>query len=159
MALPNALAKSEVLYGAETWILTNKVKEKLDSFGRKCLRAILQQRDIEKEELRRLTSQPELSRITATRVVRWLGHNVRMEESRLTRQVYRWRPLERKNIKRPTWEGEAMEEARRLGVRRHKTEDIYEQARDREQWRKIHQSVRASTIMIGRIAEKQKRFN
>ena len=73
----------------------------------------------------------------------------------MAKQIKLWTPSrsERHGRMRPTWKGEAIEEARRLGARGHRVEDIYEMARDREEWRKLHHSVRSSTIMTGRSAE------
>ena len=118
------------------------------------------QQNIENDELRQITSQPELSRLAAARVVRWFGHVVRMGENRLAKKVFMWEPNEvRKRGRRPAWKNEAIKKARILEARGHRVEYIqYELARNREEWRKLHQSVRTSTIMTGRIAEKAETF-
>ena len=115
----NALVIPVVLYGAETWTLTNKIKEKLDSFDRRRLRTIIKQFNIEDEELRVITSQPELSKLVAARVVRWFGHAIRMADSGLAKKIKLCTPSRsgRHGRMRPTLEGEAIEEARSLGAR------------------------------------------
>ena len=86
MQVYNSTVVSVLLYGAETWALTRTQEKKLDGFDSRSLRRIMgirwQQR-VSNEELRRRTKQPPVTSLLKKKRLRWLGHTMRMEESRI----------------------------------------------------------------------------
>ena len=72
----SALVEPIVLYGAEFWTLSAKVKQKLDVFDNDCLRTILGitwSDKIDNEKLREISGQASLSFKAASRIIRWAG--------------------------------------------------------------------------------------
>jgi hypothetical protein len=85
-----ALVLSILLYGCECWHLTASQRQRLTSFHRSCVRRMCRvtvfQRIRSKELLARLELRSMDSYLLGRRL-RWLGHMVRMDESRLPRQL------------------------------------------------------------------------
>jgi hypothetical protein len=84
-----------ILYGCETWSLTQREEHRLRVFENKVLRRIFGPkkdevtggwRKLHNEELRDLYSSPSTIRIIKSRRMRWVGHVARMGEKR---NVYR----------------------------------------------------------------------
>jgi hypothetical protein len=85
-----ALVLSILLYGCESWNLTVKLRNKLTSFHRRCVRRMCRvtvfNHITTKELLSRLNLR-SLSSYLLVRRLRWLGRMVRMDEHRLPRQL------------------------------------------------------------------------
>ncbi|KAI8518139.1 hypothetical protein Bbelb_041560 [Branchiostoma belcheri] len=91
----NAAVVSILLYGAETWPLSNTLSARLDGFDSRCLRRILGVRwfdHLPGTELRQRTQQPSASRVAAMRRVRWYGHVLRLPPDHPTRAILNFSP-------------------------------------------------------------------
>ena len=81
---------STLLSGRETWTLCAGQERRLTSFHMKCLRNILQikwqDRIPDTEVLKRVGTQ-SLYPILRSQRLRWLGHVVRMDNSRIPKQI------------------------------------------------------------------------
>ncbi|KAI8510934.1 hypothetical protein Bbelb_118500 [Branchiostoma belcheri] len=91
----NAAVVSILLYGAETWPLSNTLAARLDGFDSRCLRRILGVRwfdHLPGTELRQRTQQPPASRVAAMRRVRWYGHVLRLPPDHPTRAILNFSP-------------------------------------------------------------------
>jgi hypothetical protein len=80
-----------ILYGCETWSLTQRKEHRLRVFENKVLRRIFgpkmdevteRWRKLHNEELRDLYSSPSIIRIIKLRRMTWVGHVARMGEKR-----------------------------------------------------------------------------
>ena len=91
IAVYRAVVITSLLYGCETWTYYRRHVQKLDSFHLRCLRKIL---EIHWED--RVTNQEVLSRAALPGIealiiqsqLRWSGHVMRMEDSRLPKQIF-----------------------------------------------------------------------
>ena len=91
--LYESLVISTLLYGAELWPLPVTHMKKLEAAHHKFqqrLLGITWEDKVRNEEIRRKTGLRKLELIIKERRLRWLGHVLRMEDSRIPRQVTRW---------------------------------------------------------------------
>ena len=86
----NAVVLSSLLYGSETWTLYHHQTRILESFHMRSLRGILGvswvQKLTNKEVLHR-TSSVSIENILNRSHLRWLGHVIRMSDTRLPKQL------------------------------------------------------------------------
>ena len=78
----NSNVLTVLLYGSETWRMTKRDEDKLDSFQHKCLRKILKiywPMKVTNEEVRKRTGSERLSTQIRTRRWTWIGHVLRMK--------------------------------------------------------------------------------
>ena len=84
MRLFNAACLSILLYGCESWTLTEPLKKKLDVFARTCYRIILEVRQAEDHmtnaDLYKKVSQRPIRDIVRERQLKFTGHCLRMEK-------------------------------------------------------------------------------
>jgi len=86
----NAIVLSRLLYGAETWALTEYDVHGLESFYLYCLRRILRISWMDRvgnEEVRNRCELPTFEAILRQRRLRWLGHVDRMADDRLPKAL------------------------------------------------------------------------
>lgn len=93
--LYKTLIRSIVMYGSETWTLSKKAVEKIDSFERKILRRIYGPVCVQGEwrirynnELYSLYGELPLSHVIRIKRLKWAGHLIRMEEHRVPKKVF-----------------------------------------------------------------------
>ena len=89
-----------LLYGRETWRMTKRNEDKLDSFQHKCLRKILKihwPMKVTNEEVRERTRSERISTQIKTRRWRWIGHVLRMKPDSLPRTALTWAPEGKRN--------------------------------------------------------------
>jgi hypothetical protein len=75
--LVNVYAKSVLLYGCQTWLVTCEIQGKLQSFVNRCLRYIMKiwwPRVISNEKLWELTGQININKEIRQRKFGWIGH-------------------------------------------------------------------------------------
>ena len=111
----NTNVKAVLLYGSETWRVTNTLSNKLQTFVNGCLRNILKIRWTEKvknTDLWRRTNQDPLEQLIARRKWRWIGHTLRKPPQDITRQALQWNPQGKRRVGRPktTWRRSCEEE-------------------------------------------------
>ena len=74
---------SILLYGSEAWILTEQLKDKLNSFGTNCYRIMLGIKRIDKilkKTIYETVEQEPLSVKVARRQLTWVGHMMRRND-------------------------------------------------------------------------------
>ena len=135
----NSNVKSILLYGSETWAITESIRKKLQTFVNRCLRRILRiywPNVISNRELWERTNQQPIEIEIGRRKWSWLGHTLRKQESNITRQALRWNPAGRRRPGRPkeTW--------RRCLEREMKSQhlswgNIHTVAKKKVQWRSV----------------------
>ncbi|CAF1172893.1 unnamed protein product [Didymodactylos carnosus] len=89
----NAAVLSIVLYGSEYWALTPTLTRRLVSFENRCLRHILGINwtdHVTNDEVRRLSGQPSIEITLRKRRLQWLGHLLRMPDSRPAKEMLLW---------------------------------------------------------------------
>ena len=79
------------LYGAEAWGMRSAERRKVNVLEVKCLRSLVGESRMDRvrneEVRRRATIEMELPSRADQRVLRWLGHVERMDDSRMPRRV------------------------------------------------------------------------
>ena len=86
-----AVVLSDLLYGCETWTAYRRHIKQLEQFHQRCLRSILNIRWFHKISNVQVLQRANLTSIEATlslSQLRWAGHLVRMEDSRLPKQLF-----------------------------------------------------------------------
>ena len=83
----NAACISILLYGCESWVLTEPLKKKLDTFARTCYRIILGVKQVEvhmkNDELYKKVSQYPIRDQIRERQLKFTGHCLRMDKEEL----------------------------------------------------------------------------
>ena len=129
--------KSVLLYGCETWLVTESLCNKIQVFINKCLRKILGihwPATIRNEELWSRTGQKEVRLEVQNRKWKWIGHILRREESNITKQALSWNPQGRRKVGRPrnTWRRSVHAEAHIAGKSWNEVKHL---AQNRTRWR------------------------
>ena len=99
----NSLVMSVLTYGSETWKTTEGDKKKLDTFQNRCLRQLLRVRwpdKISNEELHRRTRTTKVSEAIKERKWKWIGHVLRMDDSRICTTALTWQPEGKRRVGR-----------------------------------------------------------
>jgi hypothetical protein len=109
----NSLVISVLTYGSETWKTTEGDKRKLDTFQNRCLRQLL----ISNEELHRRARTTKLSETVKGRKWKWIGHVLRMDNTRICATALTWQPERKRKVGRPktTWRRTTEQERTELG--------------------------------------------
>jgi hypothetical protein len=87
--------KSILLYGCETWTITQTISHKLQSFVTTCLRTIINSRwpeVISDHDLREKNNQKPISTEIQKRKWKWIGHTLRKPHSDISRAAMEWNP-------------------------------------------------------------------
>ena len=104
----NSNVKSVLLYGCETWLVTDEVTKKLQVFVNRCLRRILRiwwPNRITNEELHRRCEQEPIYLQVRRRKWGWIGHTLRRDADTICRQALDWNPQgsRRRGAPKRTW--------------------------------------------------------
>ena len=95
LQLFNSNVLSILLYASECWKINTQLEKRILAFENMSLRRILNtswQQKITNAEIRRKTGLPPVIELLKRRRWTYLGHVLRMEESRLPRTTYEWKP-------------------------------------------------------------------
>lgn len=111
---------SILLYGCETWKVTNNIVIKLQAFVNRCLRRIIKvfwPNAIENKDLWRRTNMEQLSIQIKRRKWGLIGHTLRRPEKNIARETLDWNPQRSRKRDRPkaTWKRSIVKEARAEG--------------------------------------------
>ena len=133
----NSNVKSVLLYGSETWLMTDKLRSRLQTFINKCLRKVLRifwPNWITNEELWSTTNTKPIDEEIRRRKWKWLGHTLRKDPMSITRQSLRWNPAGRRKRGRPkkTWRRTVEEEMKQVDMSWGQLSNI---AQNRVRWR------------------------
>lgn len=135
----NTNVKAVLLYGSETWRVTNTITNKIQTFVNKCLRHILNIRWPEKisnTDLWSRTNQKPVGRDIKERKWRWIGHTLRKPIDNITRQALDWNPQGKRKVGRPkqTWRRSVECEMKEAGMTWTQLKKI---AQNRVRWRGV----------------------
>lgn len=128
---------SVLLYGCETWKVTDSIVSKLQVFVNRCLRRILKifwPNVISNEELWRRTNMEKISQIITRRKWNWIGHTLRRPDGDIARAALDWNPQGRRKRGRPkmTWRRTVIAEASARGKSWNEVKAL---AQNRIRWR------------------------
>jgi len=129
----NVLIKSSLLFGSETWSLTENNKRRVEATEMDGLRR--SSRISRKERIRNVTIRQQIGleetivKESEQNQVTWYGHVQRMAEARLPKIALKWMPKQKRARGRPkkNW----MEGIRKAMNERNQNEGQWE---DRKQW-------------------------
>lgn len=129
---------SVLLYGCETWRMTQTDEKKLDAFLHKSLRRMLKiywPMRVTNEEIRRRTGVETISSQVARRRWAWLGHVLRMDHNTHPRTALTWVPEGKRKRGRPreTWRRTVERELKMKGLK--SWAEAASVAADRTAWR------------------------
>ena len=129
-------------YGSESWTMTNRDRSRIQASEMKTLRTIAKttRRDrIRNVTIRNQLNVPPIMNKIEKGQLRWLGHLERMDERRMARERWSWRPVGRRSRGRPRkrWT-DGIEEI----LSKHNLpnlEELRERAvlQDRNEWRRL----------------------
>ena len=131
---------SVLLYGCETWKMTETDEQCLDTFVHKCLRRILKifwPTKMSNEGVRRIAGLEKVSTQIRKRRWKYIGHVLRKSPDDHQRIALRWTPDGRRKRGRPkeTWRRTVERERDLLGLR--SWEAAAAVAKDRDRWREL----------------------
>ena len=140
----NTIIRPVVLYGSETWSLTQRQESRLLVFENTILRRILGPvfdpaegwRIRHNAELRQITRQPLITDVIKAARIRWAGHVARMPDSRLPSIVLNQQLVGNRPAGRPRkrWEDCLKESIRAQGLDPTRWKEL---AQDRQRWRAV----------------------
>ena len=131
---------SVLLYGSETWRMTEKDLKKLETFQNRCLRRIHKifwPNIISNRELLKLANVKSIEQTIRERRLRLLGHVLRMENNRAPKVAMRWTPATGKRKRgrpRMTWRRTIEKDLKEIGL---SWGEAQAAARDRQNWRQL----------------------
>ena len=141
LSIFNACVKSVLLYGCESWLVTEDLRSRLQTFVNKCLRFILQifwPRVISNEDLWQITEQPQINETIRRRKYGWMGHSLRRDIAEPSHMVLSWNPQGSRTRGRPkmTWRRSVQKETGMMS-----TQQLRSVAKDRSRWRNFCNSL------------------
>ena len=134
-------------YGAETRTLTNKTEKMLMIWERKILRKMCSPTKENgqwgiKTKLELITKYKSQGIVTVIKIQRleWLGHVIRMKETRSVKKIFEGKLEGRRSEGRPRlrWINNVEDDLRKLGVKQWRTKAL-----DREEWASIVREAKA----------------
>ena len=145
--LYKTIIRPAVTYGAETWTLTNRIEKMLITWERKIVRKIYgptkeNGRWRIKTNLELMTKYKSQDIVTVIKIRRleWLGHVIRMNETRSVKKIFEGKLEGRRGRGRPRlrWIDDVEDDLRKLGVKRWRAKAL-----DREEWASIIREAKA----------------
>jgi len=88
----NAFVKSVLLYGCETWLVTNEIQRKIQTFVNRCLRYILRiwwPNIISNKDLWKVNRTGRYKLRNKKKKIRWIGHTLRKEDGEVPKEPSR----------------------------------------------------------------------
>jgi hypothetical protein len=135
----NSHVKSVLLYGSETWRMTKRTLQKIQTFINGCLRQIFRiwwPDRIRNEDLWQRAKQEPITQQIGRRKWGWIGHTLRKPSSNVTRQSLTWNPQGKRKRGRPrnSWRRDTEAELKKSGTTWTQMEKT---AQDRARWRSV----------------------
>ena len=147
VSLFKSLVLSVLLYGCETWKLTQGEERKLDTFQTRCLRRIFKirwQQHVSNEKVLELADAGTISKEVRRRRWTWIGHIMRKGRDDDCVVALGWTPEGRRKRGRPKTTWRRMVETERNNAGWKTWHDVRQAAADRSNWRKDVQALCAS---------------
>ena len=138
LRLFNSNVISTLIYACESWKTTKEIEHKLDSFESKCLRKILCIKWNEfktNAEIRQMSEQQSTSLVIRKRRWTYIGHVMRRNNQRITKQAIKWNTIGRRKRGQPreTLKRTLLREANLVGIK--SLDEIEKLAENRTTWR------------------------
>lgn len=139
----DSCVKSTLLYGSETWQMTNAIAQRLQVFVNKCLRIIRHifwPNKISNTELWRSTNEEPIIRQITRRKWKWIGHTLRKPHDNITKTALEWNPQGSRRPGRPknTWRRTVLQELQQ----QNKTfDDVKTLCNDRIKWNSLVEAL------------------
>lgn len=135
----NSNVKSVLLYGCETWNLSERETQNIQAFVNRCLRRILQifwPATISNSDLWNRTCQTPVKLDIRSRKFKWLGHTMRKPANDITRQSIEYNPQGARRPGRPanTWRRQIENELHEVNV---SWSEMKRMSTDRNLWREF----------------------
>ena len=125
--------KSVLLYGCETWLVTNEIQRKIQTFVKRYLRYILRLwwPNISNKDLWKATGQEDINLEIRKRKFRWIGHTLRNKDGEIPKAALHWNPQGNRKRGRPknSWRISVIKEAGRSW------NELRFLAADRQKWK------------------------
>jgi len=100
----NGCVKSVLLFGCETWLVTNEIQRKIETFVNRRLRFILRiwwPNIISNKDLWEATGHEDINLEIRKRKFRWIGHTLRKEDGEISKAALFWNPQGNRKRGRP----------------------------------------------------------
>ena len=157
MRLYESVLIPTLTYGCEAWVVSAKVKKKIEVLEMRVLREIVGVRRVDRIRNARVRNMCEsgvsLMGLVEKRILRWFGHLIRMNEERLVKRVMTCEIEGRRGRGRPgkRWMDCLKEILIEMGL---SWEEKAELARDRKRWRGVvGEGIEGREKMLGRILD------
>ena len=155
----NSIVLGILLYGCETWTVTAELMRKLEVFYANCIRTMCgvtrrQQwkKRISNETLRQKLKLSSIDYIIGSRCIRWVGHVIRMDQSRLPKKLLNaWVPVVRR-VGRPfkTFGQGLIDKLKTRGLVKEIQQKKWQVvAKDREVWKTVVNNTYVSRAVAG----------
>jgi hypothetical protein len=128
--------ESVLLYGCETWLVTNELRRKIQTFINRCLRYRLKiwwPRTISYRELGQLSGQTDVNMEIRKRKFSRIGHRLRKDSEQPSKVTLQWNPQRNRGRGRPrnSWRRSTLREAGRSWS------ELRYLAADQDKWKKL----------------------
>ena len=135
----NSNVKSVLLFGCETWKVTNVITQRLQVFVNRCLRTLTNiywPKTITNSLLWKLCEQEPIDLQIRRRKWKWIGHTLRKEHNNLAKQAMEWNPQGKRKQGRPkmTWRRTVAGEAESINKN---WQQLKVDANNRVRWRSV----------------------
>jgi len=136
-----SVIRPRVTYACETWTLKETITNRLMVFERKVLRKIFGPTNKNgiwqiktNQELDKTIKHKNIINFIRAQMLGWLGHMGRMQETRMVKAIYSWKPISRRPIGRPKvrWEDDVRKDTQRSKVPNWKT-----LVQDKGRWKEL----------------------
>ena len=139
----NSNVKSVLLYGCETWLVTNGLTNKIQVFVNKCLRRILRiwwPNTISNDDLYVRCNQSPIVCEIKRRKWNWIGHTLRKPVTEPCRQALEWNPQGSRRPGRPnmTWKRTIQAEIHSSGLSWNQIKPL---AKNRSRWKNFVEAL------------------
>lgn len=134
-----SILRPTLIYGSETWTLTERLKNKLQAAEMRVLRLIfgVTLRDRKRNvDIRKVLKVEPIVLTIEKNILRWYGHLMRMGPSRRVKQVATWKPTGKRPVGRPRkrWMDGVEAILKRVETTRRQAEIL---CQDRKRWREL----------------------
>lgn len=115
----SACVLSVLLYGCETWLVTEEIKRKIEVFVNRCLRIILRifwPNTVSNDQLLNMAKMSNINTEIRKRKFGWIGHTLRREDDNICQRALTYNPQGSRGRGRPknSWRRSTLDEVNNL---------------------------------------------